>query len=173
MKQMLLLCSLLLTAASYAQKKPLDHSVYDGWKHVEASKISTKGNYVSFQIAPQEGDGMLTLRRTKSGQELQIARGYNLSLTPNEQYAVCLIKPFFADTRKAKIDKKKGDEMPKDTLAVIRLSDFQLTKIGAAASCKVGTEGNDAVAFISADTTGVSKKAKGGKPLVVYHFKSA
>ena len=173
MKQMLLLCSLLLTAASYAQKKPLDHSVYDGWKHVEASKISTKGNYVSFQIAPQEGDGMLTLRRTKNGQELQIARGYNLSLTPNEQYAMCLIKPFFADTRKAKIDKKKGDEMPKDTLAVIRLSDFQLTKIGAAASCKVGTEGNDAVAFISADTTGVSKKAKGGKPLVVYHFKSA
>ena len=173
MKNILLLCSVLLSVASHAQKKPLDHDAYNGWKHVEASKISTKGNYVSYQIDPQEGDGALTLRSTKTGKELYIDRGYNLSMLPNEQYAVCLIKPHFADTRKAKIDKKKEKDMPKDTLAIIRLTDFQLTKIASVASYKVGAEGNDAVAFISADTTGVDKKAKGGKPLLIYHFKTA
>lgn len=173
MKKMLLLCGLLLSVAGYAQKKQLDHDVYNGWKHVAASKISTKGNYVAFQIVPQEGDGVLTLRRTKNGKELHIDRGYNLSLLPNEEYAVCLIKPFFADTRQAKIDKKKDEDMPKDTLAIIRLNDFQTTKIASVSSYKVGAEGNAAVAFISSDTTGIGKKAKGGKPLLIYHFKTA
>ena len=162
-----------MNLACYAQKKPLDHDVYDGWKHVGNSKISSKGNYVTFQIDPQEGDGVLILRRNKNGQELRIDRGYNLSLLPNEQYAVCLIKPFFADTRQAKIDKKKDKDMPKDTLAIIRLQDFQTTKIASVSSYKVGTEGGDAVAFISSDTTGVSKKNKGGKPLLVYNFKTS
>ena len=68
MKKILLLCSLLMGMTSFAQKKTLDHDVYNGWKHVAGSKISNKGNYVAFQIVPQEVDGVLTLRRTKNGQ---------------------------------------------------------------------------------------------------------
>ena len=163
-----------MTATGYAQKKPLDHTVYNGWNTVGAGKISTKGNYLSFQVNPQEGDGMLTLRRNKNGEELRIERGYNLTMTPDEQYAVCLIKPHFADTRQAKIEKKKEYDMPKDTLAIIRLNDFMVTKVASVGSYKMGAEGNNAVAFISTDTTGVDKKAaKGGKPLLVYHFKTA
>ena len=173
MKKTLILFSFLLATVSYAQKKPLDHDVYNGWETVGAGKISNKGNYITFQVNPQEGDGVLTLRRNKNGQELRIERGYNLTMLPDERYAVCLIKPYFADTRQAKIKKKKDADMPKDTLAIIRLSDFQTTKIARVTSYKVGAEGNDAVAFISADTTGVDKKAKGGKPLLVYHFATA
>ena len=46
MKKILLLCTLLLTATGYAQKKPLDHTVYNEWNTVGAGKISTKGNYL-------------------------------------------------------------------------------------------------------------------------------
>lgn len=166
-------CGLLATLVCHAQKKPLDHDVYNDWKHVAASKVSSHGAYIAYQILPQEGDGVLTLRRSRNGEELHVDRGYNLTMTPDEQYAVCLVKPHFADTRQAKIKKKKDDDMPKDTLAIIRLSDFQTTKVGRAVSYKMGAEGCDAVAYISADTAGVDKKARGGKPLVVYHFRTA
>ena len=173
MKKIFLLGCLLLSTVSFAQKRPLDHSVYDGWKHVESSKISNKGNFVVIQTDPQQGDGVLTIHRVKNGQELKIARGYNATLLPNEQYAVCLIKPHFADTRQARIDKKKADDMPKDSLAIVRLSDFQTTKIPFVTSYRIGAESNEAVAYISADTTGIDKKAKGAKPLLVYHFANA
>ncbi|MBR2161458.1 MAG: hypothetical protein IJ924_03575 [Bacteroidaceae bacterium] len=173
MKKIFLLGCLLLSTVSFAQKRPLDHSVYDGWKHVESSKISTKGNFVVIQTDPQQGDGVLTIHRVKNGQELKIARGYNATLLPNEQYAVCLIKPHFADTRQARIDKKKADDMPKDSLAIVRLSDFQTTKIPFVTSYRIGAESNEAVAYISADTTGIDKKAKGAKPLQIYHFANA
>ena len=61
MKKLLFLCALLIASVSFAQKRHLDHSVYDGWKHVENSKISDKGNFVVTQIDPQEGDGVLTI----------------------------------------------------------------------------------------------------------------
>jgi len=173
MRNFVFLFCLLLCTSGMAQKKALDHDAYDGWKHVESSKISAKGNYSLIQIDPQEGDGVLTFRRLKNDQELSIERGYNASILPNEQFAVCLIKPFFQDTRQAKIAKKKADDMPKDTLAIIRLSDFQVTKIAQVASYKLGDNGDMALAYISTDTTGIDKKAKGGKPLLIYHFDTA
>jgi len=172
MKRTFLFITLItLTLMSYGQKKPLDHDAYDGWKHVESTQISDQGNYVALQVNPQEGDGYLTLQRVKDNHQLYIDRGYNVTMLPNEQYAVVLIKPFFTDTRQARIKKKKADEMPKDTLAIIRLSDLSVTKIAHVNGYKIATEGNEAVAFLSADTTGLGKKApKEGKPLVVYHF---
>ena len=40
-----------------AQKKPLDHSVYDSWQAVANVNISPAGNVVSYEVNPQEGDG--------------------------------------------------------------------------------------------------------------------
>lgn len=158
-----------------AQKKPLDHSVYDSWQTVANTQISTRGNYIAYEVNPQEGDGQLVIH-PKRGKDIIVPRGHQLTITPNEQYAFCLIRPLFNDTRQAKIKKKKDHEMPRDTLAIIRLAKGEVTKIAHVASYKTGRKANDALAYISADTTYIPKKERAnkniGKPLFIHNLKT-
>ena len=57
-----------------AQKKPLDHDVYDGWQSVRSVKLTPDGNLVSYEVNPQEGDGTLYIRNLQSGAELAVER---------------------------------------------------------------------------------------------------
>jgi dipeptidyl aminopeptidase/acylaminoacyl peptidase len=151
--------------------------VYDGWKSIGNSTLSPRGGVISYEVNPQEGDGRLVLRLTRNGRETIIERGYRAMVTPDEQYAVCLIKPFFQDTRQARIKKKKDDDLPKDSLAVVKLSDGSMVKYANVNSYRMGEKGTDAVAFASSDTALISKgdrkKKKIGRPLLVYHFRTA
>ena len=97
-----------MAIAVQAQKKPLDHSVYDSWQTAGNMSLSTKGNVLTYEINPQEGDGQLVIRDIKNKRQLIINRGYRASISDNEQTVVCLIKPLFKDTRQAKIKKKKA-----------------------------------------------------------------
>ena len=137
-----ILSFLLILAALHlqAQKKPLDHSVYDAWQGVGATSITPEGHVLAYEVNPQEGDGVLTLRiyGKKSERTIEIPRGYRVTLLDDESHAVCLIKAPFQDTRKAKIAKKKGDQLPKDSLAVIDLKTGQLTKFPDVKSYKIG-----------------------------------
>ena len=63
-----------------AQKKPLDHSVYDSWQSVSSVKFSSDGKFLSYTISVQQGDASLHLREVATGRELVIERGSNLVL---------------------------------------------------------------------------------------------
>lgn len=104
-----------------AQKKPLDHSVYDGWQHIGERMISNDGKWVVYTIDPQEGDNELVIESTDTKFKMSVARGYNAMITEDNRYAIFKIKPLYKDTREAKIKKKKADEMPKDSLAIVEL----------------------------------------------------
>ena len=129
---------LVIGAAAQTPKKALDHDVYDGWQRVASTVITPDGKYLSWTVNPQEGDGTLYIRNIVTGKTLEIPRGNGLSISPDSDWAYCRIRPEFATTRKAKIDKKKKDDMPKDSLAVIRLSDFSVIKYKDAESFKTG-----------------------------------
>ena len=47
---------LLLSIASQAQKKPLDHTVYDQWQSIRDVFLSNDGNWMTYTVAPQEGE---------------------------------------------------------------------------------------------------------------------
>ena len=134
----------LLTAVqpSVAQtKKPLNHDVYDGWKSVGERAISNDGNFIVYAINPQEGDGELVIQNLKSGYKKVIARGYNARITEDNKYAVFSIKPAFQDTRQAKIKKKKADDLPKDSLAILLLGTDSVEKIPRVKSYKLPEKG--------------------------------
>lgn len=50
-----------VTEAS-AQKKEMDHSVYDSWQSVSDIQKSDDGNVLVWCVNPQEGDGTLYVR---------------------------------------------------------------------------------------------------------------
>ena len=129
MKRILCSCLLLLSISVQAQKKPLDHTVYDQWQSIKDVVLSNDGNWMSYTVAPQEGDATLYVRHLKTNQIIKIERGTQSKFTEDNAFLIAKIKPTFGETRKAKIGKKKPEEMPKDSLAILTLSNGSINKI--------------------------------------------
>lgn len=159
-----------------AQKKILDHSVYDDWQQISNLNISSKGNFTFFEIQPQEGDTRLVFKPKSSKKQLVVDRGYDAVVTPDEKYAVCLIKPFFKNIRQAKIKKTKPENMPKDSIAIITLKTGHIQKYPNVTSFQISKENPSFVAFLRNDTALIPKaerrKKELGKPLMVYNLSS-
>ena len=139
---------LILTVAVQAQKKPLDHSVYDNWQSIADRAISNDGKYVAYAINPQEGDGVLVLQSLQGDYKLVIPRGSGVVLSEDSKYAVFRIKPTFAQTRDAKIKKKRPDEMPKDSLGVVKLGDKTVNKTPRLKSFKLPDDAGGWLAYL-------------------------
>ncbi len=178
MKKNIILGALLLAAAlPYASaKRPLDHDAFDSWQSVVNGPVSNDGGWVSYATNPQEGDGILTFYNTRTGKRIDIPRGYTPAFTSNGEWALALIKPLYADTRKAKIDKKKDHEMPADSLAIINLRDGSVDRFADVLSYRLGEKGGEWVAWLSRDTTLIAPKAladkEAGRPMIVRDLRS-
>lgn len=114
---------LILTALSgenaIAQNKiPLNSSVYDSWKDIQQPRLSNYGTYSVYVINPQYGDGILLIRNNKTHTTDTIDRAYDAMFAADESFAAFKIKPLLRETRKAKLDGKKKDEMPQDSLGI-------------------------------------------------------
>jgi len=70
----------LVSVLSYGQKKPLDHSDYDGWKSLGRSIITEDAKWISYEINPQKGDGFLNLYDVKKAEQASIENGWLIFL---------------------------------------------------------------------------------------------
>ncbi len=179
LKAAVTLMSLFVAASSLVSasaKKILDHSDFDTWKSVRNMPLSNSGEWASYLVQPQEGDGVLTLRNTRTGKEISVERGYSPRFTADSRWAIALIKPLFSQSRQAKIDKKKNFDAPQDSLAIVDLKTGTINRIPRVISYKIGKEGGDWLAYLSSDTTLISPKAlkdkEAGKPLIIRHLPS-
>jgi dipeptidyl aminopeptidase/acylaminoacyl peptidase len=153
-----------------AQKKELDHTVYDSWQSIRETSFHPQGKYIVYAIVPQEGDGTFIIRNVKTGNELSIARATQAVFTENGEYLVAKIKPSFAETRKAKIDKKKADEMPKDSLVIVELATNTIQKIPSVKSFQLAEHGNDMMVYLKDKKGDINKE---GSDLVMRDLSSA
>ncbi len=163
--------ALLAGGVASEAKKVLDHNSFDDWKGVRVRAITNDGNWAAYEVNPQEGDGVLTFRNTRNGKEIVVPRGSMPEFTADGRWGVAKIKPFFQDTRKAKIDKKKDFDMPQDSLLIVNLATGKIEKIPQVISFRIGKEGGDWLAYLSCDTALITPKAlkdkEAGRPLVV------
>ncbi len=137
-----ILVAALLPLILIAQKKALDHSVYDGWKSAGERSISNDGKYVVYTINPQEGDGVLYIKGLDNNFIKEVPRGYLASFTEDNKFIIFKIRPFFKDTREAKIKKKKAEEMPKDSLGILELGRDSIVKIARIKTFKIPEKGD-------------------------------
>jgi hypothetical protein len=128
---------LFSTTILFAQKKPLDHSVYDSWQSIGERMISNDGKWVVYTINPQEGDNELVIQSSDAQYKKTVPRGYNAVITEDSRYAVFKIKPLFKDTRDARIKKKKPDDLPKDSFAIVELGKDSVWKRSQVKTYKV------------------------------------
>lgn len=132
MKQLFLFFATFFVAATLLaqQKKPLDHSVYDHWKDLQHPIISDNGNYISYEVNPQEGDGWLYLYKVKTHQLDSLPRGRKAHFTPDGKVLVYTIKAPFAQVLHLERQKVKKDKLPKDSLACFYTESGKWRKFG-------------------------------------------
>ncbi|WP_395137863.1 prolyl oligopeptidase family serine peptidase [Armatimonas sp.] len=93
-------------AAAQIGKRPLKHYDYELWKSIQSQQLARDGKWVVYGIAPAEGDGTLFIRSTAGATEYKIPRGRTPQLTPDSRFVVFSIAPLFAESEKARKDKK-------------------------------------------------------------------
>ncbi len=138
----------LITSFAYAQKKPLDRSVYDTWESVGQKALSDNGVWASYAVLQQEGNATLNFYNIKDAQKISFQRGTNAQFSNDSKFAAFLIKPLYSALREAKIKKKKPDAMPKDSLAILDLQTKSVVKIATVKSFKMPEEGSDMIAYL-------------------------
>src|SRR3954452_5247781 len=130
-----------------AAKRPLTHQDYDAWRSILAQQVSRDGKFVAYAYMPQDGDGEIVVRNIATGVEWRAPRGYRPPLPPpddpgtnlaefqaeqarllrpvftaDSRFLVFTTEPTKAEVNKAKKEKKKPEDMPKNALSIMDLS---------------------------------------------------
>jgi dipeptidyl aminopeptidase/acylaminoacyl peptidase len=165
MKKLLLPAILFFTVASVSAqkmtKKPLDHSVFDGWQSLVGEHISNDGKWILYGVRPQAGDSHLTITDPSNTRKTTIDRADTARFTSDSKYAVAIIKPLYAVTREMRIKKKKPSEFPKDTMAIVTLGRAGLEKIPAVRSFKIADKAPVLAYFIPSDSASTAGGGRG------------
>ncbi len=134
---------LIIVFDSIAQEKVAPtHELYNTWTTVRKPIITDDGRFVCYEENPGLGDGNLLIFDNKMFIFDTIARGCKAAFARGTMLFACKLAPPYEQTRKAKKDKVKEENMPKDSLYVLnlisrdkhryaRVKDFQFPKENA------------------------------------------
>src|SRR5688572_23866173 len=172
-----------------AAKRPLTHADYDTWRSIVSPQISRDGKFVAYAYMAQDADSDIVVRNISTGKEWRAPRGYRPPAPPPDvsipgsaelvAEQARLVRPWFtADTRfvafgieplkaelnKAKKEKKRPEEMPKNALGLMNLSSGQVAKIERVKNFQVPEDGAGYIAYLmeAKPTTG-GKAADAGR----------
>ena len=131
------------------QKRALTHADYDVWESLSSDKITKNGQFVGYQISPQDGDGRLEIFPFKTPtKKTIIPRGTGFLFTPDDAFAVGRIVAQKDSVRALKLKKKKADDLPKDSLFILQLATGKLEKIARVKSFATPTEKGSWIAIL-------------------------
>ena len=129
-------------------KKALSYDAYDGWRTIQGTALSRDGQWLVYALVPQDGDGELVARNLKTDKEFRAPRGKQPVVTVDGRFVVFTVAPVKADVDKAKKDKKKPEEQPKNSLGVMSLATGEVTTVERVKSFKVPEESGAFVAYL-------------------------
>jgi len=157
---------LLISLMTAAQKKPLDHTVYDSWQSIGERLISPDGQWIVYTVCPQEGDTTLVVQHAAAPYKKEIERGYSAMITDDSRYVIFKIRPYQQELRDARIKNKKADDLPKDSLGILELGNDTVMKTAQVVSYKLPARGSGWVAFRKEKSKDAPGTADGGDLLL-------
>src|SRR5882762_10793201 len=157
-------------------KRSLTHQDYDSWRSIQAPQISRDGKFIAYAFMAQDGDSEIVVRNQATGAEWRAQRGYRPPAPPPDEsipnfaeiiaaqarlvrpvftadsrFVVFSVLPTKAEVTKAKKDKKKPEEMPKNALGIVDLSTApgsSFTRIEKVKSFQVPEDGSGFIAYL-------------------------
>lgn len=129
MRNILLLCLLVLTQTLFAQKKTIDYQAYSDWKVIKEYKQARKGQYFAFTIEPYEGNTTsFLLNLGKNTDTLLIQkRASNICFNRSSTFFTSTVSADYEKIRALKIKETKSSKMPKDSLLIFDLTSLKKT----------------------------------------------
>ncbi len=110
-------------------KRPLTHQDYASWNTLANIAFSNDGKWLAYELNPQQGDGNLVLFDLEKKSERVFPRGYNAVFSKGNGFIAFKVKPPEKIVRQAKVEKKKREEMPRDSLGIFNLQTYELEVI--------------------------------------------
>ncbi|GHN02829.1 peptidase S9 [Cytophagales bacterium WSM2-2] len=146
------------------QKRPLSHTDYDSWKEIPSKIISPDGNFAAIAINPQDGDGKVVLYHFKSNVQDSVKRASDIQITFNSQQAVFKIKPQQKLVKDLRRQKKKKEDLPKDSLGIYSFASRKTEKIPDVKSYKIPEKDGGWLAYQLEAIKEVKPKTPAPKP---------
>jgi hypothetical protein len=149
MKRIALIFLCFVSLGIFAQqpsKKSLTIEDFGSWNTLSNTIISNDGMKIAFEQNPQKGDGMLIVKTGKSDFDT-IPRGNKAEFSPENDFIVFSIKQPEDSIRKAKLNKVKKEDMPKDSLGIWVFGKNEVNKFPKLKSFKIPEENARWIAF--------------------------
>ena len=173
---------------SATTKRALTHQDYDSWRSINAATISRDGKFIAYAYMAQDNDSEIVVRNVASGTEWRAARGYRPPAPPpddsipnfgeliaaqgrlarpvftaDSRFVAFSIEPAKAELNKAKKDKKRPDDMPKNALGILDVSSGQVAKVERVKSFQVPEDGSGFIAYLL-EAKPAASPARGSNP---------
>jgi dipeptidyl aminopeptidase/acylaminoacyl peptidase len=154
-------------------KRPLSHQDYDSWRSILATQVSRDGKFVAYAYMPQDGDGEIIVRNIATGTDWKAPRGYRPPVPPpddpganiaefqaeqarllrpvftaDSRFVVFGIEPAKAELNKARKEKKRPEDMPRNGLGIMDLSTGAVTRIERVKSFRVPEDHGGFIAYL-------------------------
>ncbi len=146
---LLLAFAALAAGPAAAEKKPLTYEAYNAWRSIQSNQIARDGAWLVYALVPQDGDGELVVRNLKTDKEFRSPRGQAPVLTADGKFVVFTIMAPKAEVEKAKKDKKKPEEQPKNGLGIMSLATGEVTAVERVKGFKVAEDSGAFVAYLA------------------------
>jgi dipeptidyl aminopeptidase/acylaminoacyl peptidase len=165
-------------------KRSITHQDYDSWRSIVAQQVSRDGKFVAYAYVPQDGDGEIVVRNIATGVDWRASRGYRPPVPPpddpgtniaefqaeqarllrpvftaDSRFVVFGTEPTKAELNKAKKEKKKPEDMPKNGLSIMDLTTGTVTRIERVKSFRVPEDGSGFIAYLMEATKPEGKPA--------------
>jgi len=138
----------LFCMSAYAQKKTLDHDVYEIWNHISDREIAYNGEWIFYEYGPEKGDGTLKVHSLVHEEIHEIPRGNTAEFTRNSRYVIYFVSPSEDTLRAARNADLDEDDMPKDTLGILDLETGMSQRIPNVKSFKIPEDFTNVVAYL-------------------------
>jgi dipeptidyl aminopeptidase/acylaminoacyl peptidase len=164
-------------------KRSLTHQDYDSWRSIQGQQISRDGKFIAYALIPQDGDGEVIVRNLATNVEWRHSRGWRPPtpmpdftdpsaaqafinqmsrltrplITADSRFAIFTIEPNKAEILQARKEKKKTEEMPKNSLGIMNLSNGQVVRIERVKNFQVPQDGAGFFAYLLEQKPGENK----------------
>lgn len=164
-----------------ATKRSITHQDYDNWHSIQSPQISRDGKFVAYAYMGQDSDSEIVVRNLSNSSEWRAARGYRPPLPPPDDpgaapgefqanqgrlirpvftadahFVVFTIEPTKAELNKAKKDKKRPDDMPKNALGIMDVSNGQVARVERVKNFQVPEDASGFIAYAMEAKPGTS-----------------
>ncbi|HWZ32259.1 MAG TPA: prolyl oligopeptidase family serine peptidase [Bryobacteraceae bacterium] len=176
-RALILSFALVATASAQQAKRPLHHRDYDGWRSIPSQALSRDGKFLAYALFPEDGDGELVVKDLTTGKEFRenagalppapdntnfetpaaeqtAARSIRIVFTHDNRFVVASAFPSKSETDKARKEKKRADEMPRNSMVIVDLAALTAARVPDAASFQIPELGDSYVAYLKGPKPG-------------------